>query len=170
MVRVVALVAVSAGISVAPAPKVWAADCTDPYETHGETLASPRATVTVPAQINRSLCGFYDGDYIAFTGESGKTYHIEILNFESPTDLELAVFRDDGAGNYTAVTSVSAATKLDLKSNFLGRYVVAIGSGRSRLGLYGGGDYVFKLTTAGEEEIVGVYVGDRSFAGAKGLW
>lgn len=151
-IHLVTLVAVSTGvISLASVPKVLAAGCTDSYEAQGENLGSPRATVTVPAQINRSLCGFYDGDYIAFTGEVGKTYRIEILNFEAPNDLELAVYKDDGAGNYTVVTSVAAATELDLKSTFSGRYIVTVNSGRSRLGFYGGGDYVFKITTADGE-------------------
>lgn len=150
-IHLVTLVAVSTGVvSLAPAPKALATGCNDSYEAQGENLVSPRATVTVPAQISRSLCGFYDGDYIAFTGEAGKTYNIEILNFEAPNDLELAVYRDDGAGNYTVVTSVAAATELDLKSTFSGRYIVTVNSGRSRLGFYGGGDYVFKITTAGE--------------------
>lgn len=145
---VLPLVALSAGAVVVPAQQAMAAGCTDTSETPGESLTRPAATV-IPAEINRSLCGFYDGDYIAFTGTPGTTYHLEILNFEAPTDLQLSVYKDDGAGNYISVTSVAGATGLDLPVNSEGRYTVNITSGRSLLGLYGGGDYTFKLTPVG---------------------
>lgn len=143
------LVALSAGAVVVPSQQAMAAGCTDTYETSGESLTIPTATVTIPAEINRSLCGFYDGDYIAFTGVAGTTYHLEILNFEAPTDLQLSVYKDDGAGNYMLVTSVAGAAGLDLPINSDGRYTVNVTSGRSLLGLYGGGDYTFKLTPVG---------------------
>ncbi len=149
MLQLFTLLAMSAGISIAPVQQAWAADCTDPDETPFESLTTTKTTVTVPAQLNRSLCSFYDGDYIAFTGEAGKIYHIELLNFEAPNDLQLTVFSDNGAGNYTSVTSVAGATKLDLLARVSGKYIVNVTSGRSLLGLYGGGDYVFKLTAVG---------------------
>lgn len=142
------LVALSAGAVVVPSQQAMAAGCTDTYETPGESLTIPTA-ITIPAEINRSLCGFYDGDYIAFTGVAGTTYHLEILNFEAPTDLQLSVYKDDGAGNYMLVTSVAGATGLDLPITSEGRYTVNVTSGRSLLGLYGGGDYTFKLTPVG---------------------
>ena len=145
---VLPLVALSAGAVVVPPQQAMAAGCTDTSETPGESLTRPAATI-IPAEINRSLCGFYDGDYIAFTGTPGTTYHLEILNFEAPTDLQLSVYQDDGAGNYMLVTSVSGVTGLDLPANSEGRYTVNITSGRSLLGLYGGGDYTFKLTSVG---------------------
>lgn len=104
IIQLVTLLVVSAGISIAPVQQAWAAGCSDPDETPFESLTLPSTTVTVPAQTNRSLCGFYDNDYIAFMGETGKTYHIEILNFEAPNDLQLAVYSDNGTGNYTFVT------------------------------------------------------------------
>lgn len=148
------LVALSAGaVMVGPPQQAMAAGCTDTSETPGESLTRPAATVTIPAEINRSLCGFYDGDYIAFTGVAGTTYHLEILNFEAPNDLQLSVYKDDGAGNYMLVTSVAGVTGLDLPVNSEGRYTVNITSGRSLLGLYGGGDYTFKLTPVGVSPI-----------------
>ena len=145
---VLPLVALSAGAVVVPPQQAMAAGCTDTSETPGESLTRPAATI-IPAEINRSLCGFYDGDYIAFTGTPGTTYHLEILNFEAPNDLQLSVYKDDGAGNYMLVTSVSGVTGLDLPVNSEGRYTVNVTSGRSLLGLYGGGDYTFKLTPVG---------------------
>lgn len=142
------LVALSVGAVVVPPQHAMAAGCTDTSETPGESLTRPAATVTIPAEINRSLCGFYDGDYIAFTGTPGTTYHLEILNFEAPTDLQLSVYKDDGAGNYMLGTSVAGVTGLDLPVSE-GRYTVHITSGRSLLGLYGGGDYTFKLIPVG---------------------
>lgn len=146
---VLPLVALSVGAVVVPSQQAMAAGCTDTSETPGESLTRPAATVTIPAEINRSLCGFYDGDYIAFMGTPGTTYHLEILNFEAPNDLQLSVYKDDGAGNYILVTSVAGVTGLDLPVNSEGRYTVNITSGRSLLGLYGGGDYTFKLTPVG---------------------
>lgn len=144
------LVALSAGaVMVGPPQQAMAAGCTDTSETPGESLTRPAATVTIPAESNRSLCGFYDGDYIAFTGVAGTTYHLEILNFEALNDLQLSVYKDDGAGNYMLVTSVAGVTGLDLPVNSEGRYTVNITSGRSLLGLYGGGNYTFKLTPVG---------------------
>jgi hypothetical protein len=143
---VLPLVALSLGAVVVPPQQAMAAGCTDISETPSESLTRPAATVTIPAEINRSLCGFYDGDYIAFTGTPGTTYHLEILNFEAPTDLQLSVYKDDGAGNYMLVTSVAGVTGLDLPVNSEGRYTINVTSGRSLLGLYGGGDYTFKLT------------------------
>jgi hypothetical protein len=141
---------VSVGIAVAPVQQAWADGCTDPDETQFESLTLPGTTVPVPAQLKRSLCGFYDGDYIEFRGERGKTYHVEILNFEAPNNLQLVVFSDNGTGNYTSVASVVGTNKLDLPANFSGKYIVNVTSGRSLLGFYGGGDYVFKLTAVGE--------------------
>lgn len=150
IIQFVTLLVVSAGISTAPVQQAWAADCSDPDETPFESLTLPGTIVTVPAQTNRSLCGFYDSDYIAFMGGTGKTYHIEILNFEAPNDLQLAVYSHNATGNYTSITSVAGTTELDLPVNVSGKYIVSVTSGRSLLGFYGGGDYVFKLTAVSE--------------------
>lgn len=152
--RSIAVISLSSLLAVsaiaAPARPALADGCTDPFEvnTSGENIAHPAATVTVPASINRSLCGFYDSDWVAFAGTAGTVYRAEITNFEAANDLSLAVF-ENNSGDFRHIASQSGSTVLEWIAPATNQYHVNINSGRSTLGLYGGGDYFVQLTAIG---------------------
>ena len=126
--------------------------CNDAYDQNGaitDNLPSHMRVSSLPADINRSLCGFYDADYVSFPAVVGKSVRISVLNHENPQGyaVYLTLFKNPAPGQYTHVTTTAyGVVQLDTPTDYSGDYVVIVGSLRSELGSYGGGDYVLRIT------------------------
>ena len=131
--------------------RAYADGCNDAYDQNGaitDNLPSHMRVATLPANINRSLCGFYDADYVSFPAVAGKSVRISVLNHENPQGFAvyLTLFKNPTPGEYIHVsTTAYGVVQLDTPSDYTGDYVVIVGSLRSELGSYGGGDYVLRI-------------------------
>ena len=126
--------------------------CNDAYDQNGsvtDNLPNHMRVSTLPADINRSLCGFYDADYVSFPAVAGKPVRISVLNHENPQGFAvyLTLYKNPAPGQFTHVaTTAYGVVQLDTPADYSGDYVVIVGSLRSELGSYGGGDYVLRIT------------------------
>ena len=132
-----------------------ASGCTDPYDDNGnsnDNLTSHPHLTAVPAQINRSLCGFYNADYVEFPTEPGASYRIQVVNHEDAVGygvyLELWESPDSGVYHHLATTAAGTVL-LDTPTTVTGNLIVRIASTRGDIGSYGGGDYHLSITVNG---------------------
>lgn len=149
--RLMAALVIGMAVALGIAQPARAGGCNDPYElngTGGESLTSPATTLPIPSSVQRSLCGFYDGDYFAFTATTGVSYRIEITNFSAPQDLQFALYRGSG-NNFTYVGQGGGVTTYITPPLSGGAHVFSLTSGASQLGSYGGGDYTLSISIEG---------------------
>ena len=129
----------------------YSAGCTDGYDANGATadsLSNHPILTTLPIQISRSLCGFYDADYVEFPAEPGHSYRINVLNHENPAlyGLYLELWEQSAPANYRLLLSTpQGVTTVDTPTTFTGVLIVRVGSVRSETGAYGGGDYQLSI-------------------------
>ena len=129
----------------------YSAGCTDGYDANGATvdnLSTHPILTTLPIQISRSLCGFYDADYVEFPAEPGHSYRINVLNHENPAlyGLYLELWEQSAPANYRLLLSTpQGVTTFDTPTTFTGVLIVRVGSIRSETGAYGGGDYQLSI-------------------------
>lgn len=132
-----------------------AAGCTDSYDGNGnsnDNLTSHPLLASVPTQINRSLCGFYNADYVEFPTQPGTSYRIQVLDHEDPVGygVYLELWESPGGGVYTHLATTTAGTVLlDTPATVTANLIVRIASTRSDVGSYGGGDYRLAITVNG---------------------
>jgi hypothetical protein len=133
------------------AQPAYSAGCTDLYDANGATvdnLSNHPSLTTIPIQISRSLCGFYDADYVEFPAEPGHSYRINVLNHEDPAlyGLYLELWEQSSPANYRLLLSTpQGVTTFDTPTAFTGVFIVRVGSVRSDTGAYGGGDYQLSI-------------------------
>jgi len=122
-----------------------ASGCTDPYDDNGssiDNLADHLFVDTVPVQLNRSLCGFYDADYVEFPTQSNTTYHIAVLNHENLTEygVYLELWERQDAETYDLLlTTEQGVASLNTPTNVSNNLIVRVASQRGETGGYGGG-------------------------------
>ena len=132
-------------------PPAYSAGCTDIYDANGATvdnLSNHPILTTLPIQISRSLCGFYDADYVEFPAEPGYSYRINVLNHENPAlyGLYLELWEQSAPANHRLLLSTpQGVTTFDTPTTFTGVLIVRVGSVRSDAGAYGGGDYQLSI-------------------------
>lgn len=132
-------------------PPAYSAGCTDGYDANGATvdnLTNHPILTTLPIQISRSLCGFYDADYVEFPAEPGHSYRINVLNHENPAlyGLYLELWEQSApANNRLLLSTPQGVTTFDTPTTFTGVLIVRVGSVRSDAGAYGGGDYQLSI-------------------------
>lgn len=114
--------------------------CEDPYEPFVENFPNP-VFIDVPTQINRSLCGFYDRDYMAFHSDGNTTYTATIDPTFDPAAYGLYLY----AYYESTVLEYVSGTTVVFSAENAGQYMVVVSSTRSDLGYYGGGNYQFTL-------------------------
>lgn len=140
---------------IAPLLQVQAAGCTDPYDDNGnqtDTLSSHALLPTVPTQVNRSLCGFYDADYVEFVVSAGASYRIQLLNHTDPLayGVYLELWTKASNGSYNPLASTTrGVVLLDTPTNFAGNLIVRVASASGEIGGYGGGDYRLSIAANG---------------------
>lgn len=136
---------------VRPYP-LQASGCTDRYDDNGnsnDNLTTHLVLAAVPAQVDRSLCGFYNADYVEFPAQPGTSYRIQVLNHEDPVSygVYLELWETPGNGTYNHIaTTAAGVVLLDTPTPVTGNLLVRIASTRSDIGSYGGGDYRLSIT------------------------
>ncbi len=84
--------------------------CNDAYDQNGsvtDNLANHMRVSTLPVDISRSLCGFYDADYVSFPAVAGKSVRISVLNHENPQGyaVYLTLYKNPAPGQFTLVST-----------------------------------------------------------------
>lgn len=130
-----------------------AAACTDPYEFTGENLTRPVPMPSVPGAIGRSLCGFYDGDYVSFFAAAGVRYRIELTGYsqERSATATLSIFHEFAPGEYRFVSATEDGVLVyETAGDLSGKLIVNVSDLATRLGQGPQlGDYTLNISVAG---------------------